>query len=483
MKKAKKYQIALFIIAVTLIGCGGFGGSQPPQPNVYVPNTDRPSMIGMYDSVDTAVVTDIDLEAKTVSFINFTLGQSYTLSYDSLSAITDRHGFAMSMAQVEKGEIMDVHFLKSDKLLVEMKHTQDAFTMIDVNRHDFNEERGSAVIGNENFRLHESAVFFSDGRQVMAADIIFGDIVTVRGFDREIWSVNVERGHGYLRLINDAYAIGGWIEVDSTTIHRITDNMLLPIAEGTVQINISSRGLSVSRRVVIERNRETIIDLGDEQVSELFYGMVLFHVTPATASVFINGTEIDISRPVELEFGLHQVVFEAPGFETISRHIRVSEGSASISIAMDTVRTNVDIPPPPPPPTTDSLTIGANRVFVDAPLDVEVYQNSVYMGVAPVFFDKIPGSHTITLRRDGYIPKSYQIYLENDDNDITYSFSPLERLDSVGNNTGTNSGTDSSSNNSTNTSGSNDSGNTSGDTGGSSGDSSGDTNSSSGDSS
>ena len=44
------------------------------------------------------------------------------------------------------------------------------------------------------------------------------------------------------------------------------------------------------------------------------------------------------------------------------------------------------------------------------------------------------GSHTITLRKEGYQSKSYTIYLYNDGEDITYSFPELEKIEKEENN-------------------------------------------------
>ena len=71
-----------------------------------------------------------------------------------------------------------------------------------------------------------------------------------------------------------------------------------------------------------------------------------------------------------------------------------------------------------------------NRVYIDAPKNVEVYLDGNFVGISPVSFKKVIGSHTITLRKSGYVTKSYTIYLYNDGEDITYSFSDLEKVSS-----------------------------------------------------
>ena len=66
------------------------------------------SLIGKYDSFDTAAIRDIDTVAKTIRFRNHKTGKNYTLSYDNTSMIYDIRGTALSAALLEVGQIVDV---------------------------------------------------------------------------------------------------------------------------------------------------------------------------------------------------------------------------------------------------------------------------------------------------------------------------------------------------------------------------------------
>ena len=56
-------------------------------------------------------------------------------------------------------------------------------------------------------------------------------------------SVTVEKGHGYLRLVNDENFVGGWLEIGQTQIVRITEDMLVvTVPEGSYQVDISYNG-------------------------------------------------------------------------------------------------------------------------------------------------------------------------------------------------------------------------------------------------
>ena len=66
-----------------------------------------------------------------------------------------------------------------------------------------------------------------------------------------------------------------------------------------------------------------------------------------------------------------------------------------------------------------------NTVTVEAPVGVNVYLDSEFIGVAPVTFKKTVGSHTITLYKRGCLIKSYTIQLINDGKDETLKFPEL----------------------------------------------------------
>ena len=429
-----KTTLPLILSLALLLGCGPFVPTPPPAPvqdAVYVPASY--SLVGMFDSMDTAIVEAVDAEDGSISLINMDLGKSYTLEYGDSTAITDKYGAAMSMAQIQPGEIVDVCFMKSDKKLVNMQLSPEAFAFENTTSYELDGESGSARIGDENYRLSKNALILSGDERIGAADIINRDIISIRGIGRDIWSISVEKGHGYLSLIGDAYAIGGWIEAGQFVIQRITDNMLLTLPEGMTDIYISARGLNVTKRVLIERNKETTIDLGDEAVEEILLGQVIIHVSPPTAMVYIDGVTVNIGAVVELPFGIHQIIAEALGYDTVVQHIKITEERASISIVMeearaDAVSDNNTTPDTDPdyPAGDDDLSIGADRVYIDAPIGAEAYKDGVYLGLVPVYFEKRAGSHTITLRNPGYITKSYQIHLDDEPGDVTYSFSALE---------------------------------------------------------
>ena len=256
-----------------------------------------------YDSADTAVLVDRDKENGTVTFLNLELGRNYTLSMDGTTKLYDKYGDGVSIEQIEKGDIVDITFLKSKKHLTTMQLSKNSWTYAEAERYEINAARGEVSIGPETYKLTSNTIYLSEGRGVELMDLNAADVLSFQGIGNQIWSVRVEKGHGYLRLEGDEKFVGGWIEIGQTIIQRITEDMLLLVPEGSYQVNISNKGGGGIKSVQISRNEETVLDIGDLEVPEPQTGMVLFSVSPSEAELYVDGARVDASTPLSLEYG------------------------------------------------------------------------------------------------------------------------------------------------------------------------------------
>lgn len=413
------------------------------------------STAGSYDSADTAVVTTIDQENSAVVFMNMETGRQYTLYYDGTTYVKDKHDGPMTISQIKPGDVVDVTFLKGKKRLASIKRSPQAWVYDEIQNYDLGGPNKTASIGSATYALPDDVVVLSEGERSEVMDVVAQDVLTVSGIDHKIYSISVERGHGYLRLKNDQALIGGWIEVGNSVIREITEDMLLVVPEGSYQVLLSNYGTSGTKDVVIERDKEVVLDVSDLEIAENKTGRILFNVTPDTAKVSIDGKAVDISKAIELPYGIHQVHLEARGYDSLTKYIQVGSEFATISFELEeerddderrTVSNNTieDTYKPREPvqnTNNESLSENAlkpksgNRVYIDGPKNVEVYLDNNYVGISPVSFKKTVGSHTITLRKSGYKTKSYTIYLYNDGEDITYSFPELLQETVSGNTT------------------------------------------------
>ncbi len=392
---------------------------------------------GFFDSADTAVVTSIDLTEGMITFHNFQLGKNYTLKYDGATQIFDKYGNGIAMSQINAGDITDVTFYKLAKRLNSISLSQNAWTYSDLKKFEIGSNQKSFHIGENEFALHKNAVVISDDSQGEIAEINSNDTLTVKGIDHEIYSIIIDKGHGYLRLVNDEYFIGGWIEIGQELIQPVTEDMLLVVPEGTYQVLLTNTGIETTREVTIAQNGEIGLDVGDVTPTEKKFGQILFSIEPSETVLYLDGVIADYSKPVLLEYGIHQMIAKAAGYDTLSQYIKVGQEFANLNIEMEVSPGETD-------ENTDSVSennVSANtvtsnntvsassdenyKIYVEAPEGAEIYLDSNYVGIAPTSFLKSAGTHVITLRKSGYVTKSYTLQVDSASKDVTYSFSAL----------------------------------------------------------
>lgn len=475
MKKPKKifsFIFLLFMAAGFLTACSL---SNLPQEEKEIDTGFVAAQTGVYDSADTAVVADINLEEKTITLKNMEINRQYTLEYDGTTYFYDKYGSVISAAQLKKGEIVDVTFLKRGKRLNSLQLSDEAWSFENVSNYKLNEENFQAEVGSSVYNYSEDIVVISEGEQGDIIDINPIDCLTFRGIGSDVYSVVIEKGHGYVKLRGEEYFYGGWIEVGNRVIQKVTENMMLVVPEGEHQVIISNKGTSGTKQIQVRRNVEIELDVSDLKGKEPQYGQVLFTITPPEANLYLDGKKTDYSQPVKLEYGIHQMIVMATGYNTITQYLKVGQESAGIEVTMelrddvsgndisendvsgndillkevnkileeygyDTVD-SLDYPNYESGSNPTTEVNGENTgtspvtsaldyyITVDAPVEVEVYLDGNYIGISPCSFKKEAGSHTLTLRKTGYTAKSYTIQVDSEEKNVSYSFLDLVKIE------------------------------------------------------
>ena len=485
-----KYITTVMFVAAALIftGCaqnaGLPGGTGQPDQNM-AEDTDQEAVrnelnrSGIYDSEDAAVVVRKDLEAGTVQFQNITSSRRYTLQYDGTTTIYDKYDQALSMEQLKEGSVVTVRFYKPRKALAYVKENPDCISYNNVQNYSRDLRKGTITIGNELYNISGHVVVVSDGRETDMMEVNQMDVLSVWGYKNMIYGINVEKGHGYLRLQNEDYFVDGWIDVGDSVIRKVAQDMLLVVPEGTHTVTVSNKGSSATQEITFARNEEMAWDLGDIEITVVQKGTVIFTLNPVTAKVFIDGKEVNVSRPVEIEYGIHQMRITADGYDTVAQYIRVAEPSANIAVELeeseeetteaageassgqktdnnmdnetdekdedkeegtttkkyqtkplesDEEESAEETDEEEDKKSSVASSTGKYKVYIDAPDGVEAYLDGNYIGITPVSFNKAAGSYVVTLRKSGYQTRSYTLQIDAEEKDVNYSFTDLIQL-------------------------------------------------------
>lgn len=423
-------QLALCSLCLILTGCGAASLAQESTFESAYENGGEEEPLNIFTSSASVIVASVHEDDQSLSLFGIDRNESMTLSYDGATIIQDKYGSPMSIAQLREGDIAAITYNKDLERLGAITLSGDAWRYEGISKYSFNQGNGSVTIGEENYGLESNVFAFSAGRPIELDQIIHQDVLTFNGMGNKVMSITVDQGHGYLELINDEALLGGWIEVGQTLISQIAPDMLLTIPEGAYTVRLSGEGIDETRDVTIERDKITSLDLGDIEIPAPDSGVVIFEITPDNASVSVDGESVKTAYPVRLSLGLHMVTAETSGYDSLSQYIQV-DGNDTLTVKMDLAeQTTV---------SGNSISSGEEskkaQITIEAPVGADVYQDNLYMGIAPVTYDKTPGEHTITLRKAGYITRSHNIVVADDGRDAAYSFPELDPEGAYGQNT------------------------------------------------
>ncbi len=419
MKRCRQMQnyIKPLIIGLCLLltGCGTIGLAQEATFESAYENVPEEEPVDLYMSKACGVVEAVDLEASTVTFYLVDRKEQRTFSYDAATLVQDRHGSSLTMAQLTLGEVVDIAYNDELSKMGSVVFSMEGFSYDSISNYVLDEEKGTVQIGSDVYGMGKGIKVFSDNKQMELNQILKHDIVSFRGVGSEVVSIIVDKGHGYLKLENDEALIGGWVEVGQTVILQISDNMLITVPEGSYTVRLTANDIEEYREVTVERNKETVIDLSDIEVKKPVNGAVTIDVTPKDAEVYIDDMIVDASYQMRVPLGIHKITAKAEGYDAFSEYFEVTEETATVKMTLKEASTV----------SGNASNKTQNTITIQAPENVEVYQDNLYIGISPVTYDKSEGTHTITLRKSGYETRSYQIVVADDDKDAIYSFPDL----------------------------------------------------------
>ena len=409
----------------------------------------------------------------------YTLGREveYELSFTAGADVRNQYGDLILMSDVKLGSVVDVTYdANRDKLLSIYLTDEEAVSRVDdVSGAIFDYAEYKVRINGTTYQMSDDVRVFSDNVEIALNEICSEDQLTMWMYRDQICSIYVELGHGYLRLHDYAGYIGGMVEVGYDVIVPVTEEMLLTVREGSYELRITKDGYVGTKRVDVIKNQEIDVSLADIAIEPKQIGSVMFDISPANAKVYIDRQRVNTEGAIDLIYGKHVIHIMAEGYESYSATFTVNaaykireyelkksdekddkkadstakaESSTKKDKTTESTTSNGTTEAGQKEETTTetstqdkdsdvkdvSTAIGEktkNKVILTAPIGASVYFDGEYLGIAPISFTKVTGSHIITFSQSGCLSKSYTVDFKDDGKDVTLSYDNLVLISSL----------------------------------------------------
>lgn len=411
-----------------------------------------------YDKEILAVVKALDSENQQLTLFDIETQEERILNFNGATDIRDKYNQIIAAGQIPVGAMVEAAFdSKNDKLII-LNISTRAWEYIGSSNYTIHRDEQTITLGNVKYKFTDGLVIINDGIFVTINDVTQPDELTIRGYDQTIWSIEVTRGHGTVKLVDVKAFSGGTIAIGYEAIQQVSEDLLLIAREGNFNLTVENGDYSATKNITINRNHETIVSLADVGPNATKRGYVTFEIKPFGADLLIDGELVFYGSPVELPYGEHDLKVSLGGYtpyqgvlevDSTAKTIRVnlpeksSNKSVDITETVDNVGNGSEYSEWTLPEEEDEsqdqnnesgseddsdeeyLIDDEHAIYIQNPAGASVYLNGEFLGISPGSFAKIIGKHVFTFIREGYETKSYTVEVLNDGQDAYISMPNL----------------------------------------------------------
>lgn len=337
MKQSGKHwllALAIFTVFVALSGCGRKDDG-PVSMKGYVSGVEAATEeVTQAEESSLYTVSGVDTTLSTMTFLNIDTGRYEQYSYTDGTIFKDRHGSLISAASMVPGKVVTLTLRDKDLILEKVEQSADAWEMDDIGKFSYNEEDKIFTIGDTKYSYDEELQVFSGDAAIELSAVTGQDTLRIQGIDRKVLSVSVTTGHGVIQLVNTQALEDGWLSLNHKNYYKITENMQLEVPEGTYELTVAGNGYGGSTEVAVTRNEQISVDVDSIKGEDPKYCTLTFAVDVAGALMYIDGSQVDYTQPLQLQYGIHSIQITADGYDTWSKRLYVNSPEAQIEIAL-----------------------------------------------------------------------------------------------------------------------------------------------------
>lgn len=415
--------VALFLMTSLLVvapGCsnnGRDGESNIVPGSSILPPPKKPvtdaTMNASDEIVIKGVLTKLDIDNKKMNFADIEDNVEYEVPYSGGTDIQNKYGTIIAAAAMKLGGIYNVT-CDSKGIAKTIYGAADSWERDGITGIEIDEKNKTLTVGALQWNYVSHTSVMSGEEKISIASLVDQDEVTIRGVDKTVYSISLDKGHGYLKLTGIDSFIGGYVSVGKQQFLQITSGMVITAQEGRHNIELQNGSLRADKMVTIEKNQEASLDFSEYVKPAVQNGTVKFLITPKDAILTIDGKETDYSDIVNLSYGTHKIVVKASKYVTYTENYTVKTAYETKIIDLTSTDSTKA--------STSSGNTDGYNVKVTAPVGATLYVDSAYVGVIPCTFKKKSGNRIVTLSKQGFSTVSYTISVSDEKGDVTYAF-------------------------------------------------------------
>ena len=117
--------------------------------------------------------------------------------------------------------------------LTNVQVASDGFSYDDLHNFTLDMEKQIVSVGGSTYFFDDKVAAFHGSSKISLSEISAQDTICLRGIDRQIYTIQVQSGHGTVVLENTDVFQGGYVTIGNQLSMKIVPQMRIEVAEGT----------------------------------------------------------------------------------------------------------------------------------------------------------------------------------------------------------------------------------------------------------
>ena len=329
--------MALFVM--TACGGGDLAGSPDDpvitrKPGIPVEQTpkEEKEVEAAVDTSSIYIVQLLNTKKEKIFLKNLYTGREFVYRYSLLTKFLNKYGDDTNITEFAPGRAVTITESGTDRTLETISASKDVWTYDDIVNFDVDADRGVMRIGPSNYRLTDDTMVFSNDIEATLSDIGEDDTLSVIGIDKDILTITITTGHGYLTVINTENFDGSLLCIGTSIYSMIDGETTLTVPEGKYRVTAANKGYGGTKKVKIKRNETTVLDLKELEGEGPKYCKLIVKSSVEGASIYLDGQEIEEGKKTKVPYGRHNLTISIEGYDTWSRTLFVNSETAEITV-------------------------------------------------------------------------------------------------------------------------------------------------------
>jgi len=334
-------------------------------------------------------------------------GQHIAIKVKDNTELQDSYGKPMSMQEVQIGDIVEITYEAESKDVVSMQKSARSWTKSDILQAEMDVENKKITVGNTVYEYTVNTIITDYNlEEISIKDIGKFDTLKIQGINQTIWSVQVLKSPGYIKLANLPIQ-EGTVEIDNNRIYileEMEDSIPLPQGEHKIVIQMKGYIPFVEHVNIIQ---DEIYEINLKDVEKAMSNLDIYVInTPEDYTVQMDNKRYKKDELIELQPGTYTLKLTAKGFETFEKEIELEAGDQRIEVTLEE-KVEQEKPEEEKPVTEEPKEgeeeIKTVQIIIETePSQAQVFVGGVYKGATPALTGLKPGEYNISIEKEGY---------------------------------------------------------------------------------